>query len=457
MEANFDWAALRSEMGPAVLGVFADISPAARIEARMDEIIARVEAVQKAAADEGRDLSKEEIAEIDALTAEFSDKEAAIKVLRNAGNLRDRAGEGTGRRTDATPVKAEPQPKDHKNGFHSFGEFAMSVKSASRKNATPDQRLIANAPTTTSTEGVGEDGGFLVPPEFSTEIVQKVGGETSLSALTDTMTVGRNSMSFPADETTPWQTSGGVQVYWEGEGDQFTQSKAKFETKTLRLNKLTALVPVTDELMEDAPAIESYLRRKVPEKMDYKIDDAILNGTGSGQPLGILNSGGLITVAKESGQTADTVEAENISNMYARMYAPLRRNAVWIANQDIEPQLDLLGFPTSSSQVPLYLPGGTLRDSPDPRLKGRPIIFHEAAKTLGDKGDLLFVDLSQYLMLQKAGGARVDTSIHLWFDYDTMAFRVIFRIGGMPWWNDTISRANGSNTLSAYVALAERA
>jgi HK97 family phage major capsid protein len=48
------------------------------------------------------------------------------------------------------------------------------------------------------------------------------------------------------------------------------------------------------------------------------LDDAIINGTGAGMPLGVLNAGCLVSVTKESGQKADTIVAENAVKMYHR-------------------------------------------------------------------------------------------------------------------------------------------
>jgi Phage capsid family. len=57
-----------------------------------------------------------------------------------------------------------------------------------------------------------------------------------------------------------------VQAYWDGEGLAATQSKPQLQERTIKLNKLRALVPVTEEILEDASAMDSYLRRKRPRR-----------------------------------------------------------------------------------------------------------------------------------------------------------------------------------------------
>jgi HK97 family phage major capsid protein len=77
---------------------------------------------------------------------------------------------------------------------------------------------------------------------------------------------------------------------------------------------------------------------------------------------------------------------------------------------------------------------------------------------IGSAGDIILVDLSQYLTAVKTGNVRVDVSMHLWFDYDVMAYRFILRLAGMPWWEKVITPLNdATNLLSWAVALAIRA
>jgi HK97 family phage major capsid protein len=349
-------------------------------------------------------------------------------------------------------------------GWRSIGEFGMGVIAASKQGAQPDDRLT-RALSTYGSEGVGADGGFAIPPDFRNTIKVELEGEESLLALTDQLTSGTNNLTVPKDETTPWQTSGGILFNWTNEAGSITQSKPSLETVTLKLHKGAMLVPLTDELMDDAPALTGWLTRKAPQKIVSAINLAIIQGSGAGQPLGILNSPHTVSVAKVTSQDADTVVGLNPIAMYARMYAPYRRNAVWLINQDIEPQLltmmkvgkDDTGTADTGWGIPLYMPATGLSGTPYATLFGRPVIATQGCETLGDKGDIIFAAMDQYVTVQKTGGIKSDTSIHLWFDQDTTAFRFIMRIAGQPWWNTTIAARDGSTTYSAFVTLDERA
>lgn len=345
------------------------------------------------------------------------------------------------------------------HGFRNFGEFALSVARHAAGNQT-DPRLMRNAAASTiSSEGAGADGGFAVPPDYRNSIMEKVFGEDSLLARTDRQVSTSNSITFPTDMTTPWDSSGGIQAYWTAEESAITQSKVSLQEVTVKAHKLACLVPVTEELFEDAPALDGYLRRKVPEKMDFKISNALVRGNGVGQPLGFLNSPCLVTQAAEGSQTADTINANNVVKMLSRLPVSSRGTAIWLIHPDAEPQLPLMTI----GDQPVYIPPGGLRDAPYGTLLGRPVIPHQVCETVGDLGDVMLVDFAQYLTLTKTGGGRdangmrSDISMHLWFDQDLLAFKTTVRVGGQPWWSSTTAMRDGSSTQSPFVVLAARA
>lgn len=434
----------------------------ASLTTKLQGIQDKLEALVKGADEADRDLSDDELDQVE----EFKDQiEKTEKQIKARESLKVAS---KGRKTPAEPENGrdtrrvtDVRPKDSgKWGFRSFGEFAMTVRQAggSAPQAESVQRL-QNALTTYANEGTGSDGGYLVPPDFRTAIASKVLGEDQLIARTDQQTTSSNSMVIPTDETTPWGSSG-VQAYWEAEAGQKTQSKPVFGQNTLRLNKLIALVPVTDEMLQDAPQIDGYLRRKVPEVMTQKINTALLFGSGAGQPLGMLAAANaaMIVVAKETSQAADSIVFANIVNMYSRMTAASLSRSVWLINQSILPELITMRFDEdAATPVPIYLPGGNIAGSPFGTLLGRPIVPMEAMKLLGDQGDIALVDPSQYLTLTKGGGVQTDISIHLFFDYDITAFRFVFRVTGQPWWKSAITpQAAGAPTLGHFIVLADR-
>jgi HK97 family phage major capsid protein len=186
------------------------------------------------------------------------------------------------------------------------------------------------------------------------------------------------------------------------------------------------------------------------------LDDAIINGNGAGQPLGVMNSGCLVTQAKETGQAASTIVFNNITKMYSRLIARSRPSAVWLINQDVEPQLYTLALEgTTSGLVAAYLPPGGLSGQQYGTLFGRPVIPVEHCQTVGTAGDIILGDFSNYILVDK-GGMESAMSIHVRFVYDESVFRFVLRLDGQPLLRTSISPFKGSNSMSDFIALATR-
>jgi len=68
----------------------------------------------------------------------------------------------------------------------------------------------------------------------------------------------------------------------------------------------------------------------------------------------------------------------------------------------------------------------------------------------------LFLDLSQYLIVEKTGGIDASSSIHVRFLYDEQTFKFTFRMDGQPMWNSAVTSYKGNVTRSPFVTLAKR-
>jgi HK97 family phage major capsid protein len=278
--------------------------------------------------------------------------------------------------------------------------------------------------------------------------------------MTDSYTIAGNTISFPKNAETSRANGsrwGGVRAYWREEGDQATGSKPSYGRLQLNLHKLFVMINASDELLADTQglALEQYLLRVASDEINFVVGDSIINGTGTGQPQGILGTNCLVTVNKEAGQAAATLVAQNLVNMWARLWSPCRQNAVWLINQDVEGQLHSMTVGTGSAATLAYLPPGGLSAKPYATLLGRPVLPVEWCATLGTVGDVILADLRHYVTITK-GMVEANMSIHLRFDYDESTFRFIFRVDGQPWWSAPLTPYKGTNTQSCFVALQTR-
>jgi HK97 family phage major capsid protein len=356
------------------------------------------------------------------------------------------------------------QVTERKQNFASFGDQLVSIVNAGmNRGLPPDPRLIMTAGGLGQNEAVPSEGGFLVQKDFSDAFLRRMNDQGQIYSRVSKIPISDNSDGIKflmTDETSRVNGSrwGGVNVYWANEGATVAPSTIKFRVAEMSLKKLMGISYATSEILRDASALEALMNQAFEEELLYKVEDAILGGTGSGQPLGILNSGAVVTIPAETSpaQGVDTIVTQNVLRMIARQPVRSAVNSVWLVNMDTLPQLWNLTM--AQGNVSLFRPPGVdgpNMGSPFGTLLGRPVIPIEQAGTLGDLGDIMLVDLSQYLLIQK-DGRRGESSMHVRFIYDEMTFRWVWRVDGMPAWNKALTPAKGTNTLSPFVLLAPR-
>ena len=360
-----------------------------------------------------------------------------------------------GERTTNVEVGEDPKMK-----FKSLSETLRAVKTATTRGQV-DPRLTYKAATGLG-EGISVDGGFLLQPQISSGLIQRVYEIGQITSRCQKITIGSGSNTLKlnaVDETSRASTRmGGIVGYWLEEAGTITASKPKFRVMTLDLKKVGALFYATDELLQDLPAMETVVSNGCAQELAFQVESAIFSGNGVGKPLGIQAGNAHVTVAKETApaQAAATILTENIFKMWSRMYAPCRANAAWYINQDCEPQLFSLYKVVGVGGVPVYMPANGLSEKPYGTLMGRPVIPVEYAETLGSEGDITLADFSQYILADK-GDVQAASSIHVEFLTDQQCFRFIYRVDGQPIWSQPLTPHKGTNTVSPFVNLAARA
>lgn len=406
---------------------------------------------------EGRDLSEEEMARDDAINGRL--KAVATQLEREERRReweRSVAVLPDANMTIARQAVESIKPQielDPMGGFKSVAEFALAVRDACMPGGgRVDERLLfrGDAPTNFHQEtDTGE--GYMVAPQMRAEVWDIVWMQDSLLAMVDSEPTAGNYVEFAKDETTPWGASG-IIARWRAEGTKMEASKLVTEAEQMKLHELYAFVTATEELLADAPRLNNRLTRKSGEAIRWKINEALVDGTGAGQPLGWVTSNAKVTVAKESGQAAATVVADNVAKMFARLINP--GQGIWFVNQDVLPQLITMTLGDKPIWIP---PSQSFQDAPGGFLFGRPVRILENCETLGTAGDIQFVNPRGYYAITKTAGLEFASSIHLFFDFNLQAFRWIFRINGQPFMSAPVSPAKGSKTRSHFVLLATRA
>ena len=212
-----------------------------------------------------------------------------------------------------TPIVTKPSKVDNevKKGRAS-NEYKDAMLTALRSNF----RQVSNV----LQEGVDADGGYLVPDEYDTRLIQKLEENNIVRNLATTIkTSGEHKINIAS--TTP-------AANWVEEGGQLTFGEAAFDQKILDAHKLHVAVKVTEELLYDnAFGLENFLIDSFGKAIGNAEENAFLNGTGSGQPTGIFatKDGGTYITAKTTGADAIIELVYNLKRAY-------RKNAAFIMN-----------------------------------------------------------------------------------------------------------------------------
>lgn len=437
---------------------------------RLTEIKEQAGAIKKAKDLGKRSYTEEERATLSTLMSEKETLEAEVakealdadfdsKIETLASDLSQPAGRQT--QPDAlSTTRIEAVDDSERKKFKSLGEQLQAIAGASLSGRNDDRLKWENLSPVSggAVANVPSDGGYLIQKDFSTALLGRMNSIGDIKSRVNVVPIGANSDGLDAvavNETSRATGSrwGGVQVYWGAEADAATAKKPAFRKMQLELKDLIGLAYATNRLLRDASALQSIFMQAFSEEMNFMIEDSLINGSGAGMPLGILNCPAVVSVSKETGQGAATIVYENLVKMRARLWGRSRANAVWLINQDAEPQLDLLYQATGTGGVPANFI--TTDANGVTRIKGHPVVACEYAATLGTVGDIILADMSQVLAIEK-DQMQADSSIHVRFTTNENTFRFIYRYDAQPTWNSALTPFKGSNTQSPFITLATR-
>lgn len=326
----------------------------------------------------------------------------------------------------------------------------MTAELAARREALKNAAASSGEPAS---------GGFLVPEAFRAELLSLSLEASVVRPRARIVPMETSKVIYPYIDDTSHATNvfGGVQWYWTPESGQMTDVAATFGRLALDAWKLTAFANVPNELIADsALSFEAFIRSTFPQALAYGADVSFLTGSGAGQPLGINTAANAarVSVAKETGQAADTIVWQNIVKMYARMLPQSLGSAVWVVSPDTFPELATMALSVGTGGGPIWLNNGV--QGPPAMILGRPVVISEKVENLGDQGDINFIDFGYYLVGDRQA-MTVSSSEHFRFQNGETSFSFVERLDGRPWIQSAVTPRNGGPTLSPFVTLDARA
>ena len=211
----------------------------------------------------------------------------------------------------AKPMKAGMEAQE-KTGRAS-DEYRKAMLNALRTNFKQISNVLQ--------EGVDADGGYLVPDEYDTRLIDVLEEENIMRKLgTKSTTSGEHKINIAATKPA---------AAWIEEGGALTFGDATFSQILMDAHKLHVAVKVTEELLYDnAFNLENYIITQFGKALANAEEDAFFNGDGTGKPLGLFAEVGGGTVAK----TVTSVKSDDVIDLVYALKRPYRKNAAFIIN-----------------------------------------------------------------------------------------------------------------------------
>ncbi|MCI8486392.1 MAG: phage major capsid protein [Clostridia bacterium] len=189
---------------------------------------------------------------------------------------------------------------------------AFLKKLQGKKLNEKEERAMTTATTSTGT---------TIPTTTLNKIEEMLRQTSALYNMVDVLNIP-GYLSIPVEDTVN-------DASWIAEGENSTDVNDKLKSVNFAAYKLIRTISITAEVSKmTVSAFENWIVKKITNRMAMAIENAILNGTGNGQPKGIL---------KEEITTLETSEAgkfsyEDICKIMANLKAGYKKGSAFVVN-----------------------------------------------------------------------------------------------------------------------------
>ena len=364
-----------------------------------------------------------------------------------------------------------PKQDDDKpapGGFKTGGEFLQEIhavtfrgKPNKRLKIWTDQSEPSNGKHTGDNgwmeskdlvESIGASGGFLVPTETPNQFLQwtDTGDNMLAESRATKIPMRRRAIQIPAlnqGNTTAGQPHwwGGVLAKWTEEVGLKEETEPTFRQIELVAHKLVCYTEASDELLEDsAVSLEALLSSMFSGVSKWERQNAYINGSGAGQPLGVINAGATIAL---NPLAANALAVNDLARMLESFQGT---NPVWFFSRRWMAELLQLNGPSGGNASYVFMPSA--RDGFPASLLGFPLFFVEQMPAPGSNGSVLLADWSKYLVGDRQA-ITIDTTKIFKFQNDITSWRCVSRVDGQPWLNTPLTWSDGTTQTSPFVIL----
>ena len=342
---------------------------------------------------------------------------------------------------------------------HSFGNFLMAVCEKNYKAldemgapAVENDGTLVKADMTTN---IGARGGFMVPTQHYDDIALRVLDMSVVRKYARTIAMTGRTVEIPTPNYVTAPSAGdtatlsGMSLRWSEEGAALTQTEPTLKQLELTNYELSGYSKLNNSLLMDAPALESYLKDLFAEGISWYEDYAFLRGDGVKKPFGMITwvSNASFTQTRSA---ASAVALADVAKLYGKLLRGTAPDSsiFWVIHPTV---IEKLLTMTGGDNV-IFL-GNDVNGRPQWQILGHPVQITEKVPALNTAGDILLANGAHYLIGDRKQ-YEVSFSEHAGFTTNQTYFRVVSRVGGLPWISTKITLADATSTLGSFVTLA---
>ncbi len=401
---------------------------------------------------------------------EGSDPEAALKarqMMDDADKLKEQAAETESLLAEAKNKAGEVNSLSGRQvpgsaKFRDLGEFTFKVWEACNPRlhkVDPRLKFFSDEgpeDRKEMAEGTGAAGGYLVPVDQRMQLMAISGEDAIVRPRATVIRATRRQVTMPVlDQTGTTAGSphwfGGMSFRWEDEATQHNESSPSFRYVTLTVKKLVGYTRAPNELVDDAGiSLMDFFSSPLgfAGGVAWMEDDAFLNGTGAGQPLGVLDTacGATKSIARQS--KTGLVSYQDFARMRAGFVAT-GGNGVWVINQSLMDEVIQLSGPSGNAS---YIWAPNAANGIPGTLLGLPVIWSEKNPAAGSRGDVLLANFNYYLVVDRQA-TTIESTVYDQWAYDKTSWKVVHRVDGQPWLSTVLTLKDGTSTISPFVVL----
>jgi len=322
-----------------------------------------------------------------------------------------------------------------RSGYRDATHYWQSVV----ENQRPERR--------TQTIGSAIGGGFVAPQRLAATIFDTVIQEAVFVDKVRIWTSDAPTLVVPYwDDADMSRLNANLGFSsWSHELKTNSETDLKLRAITLEAKKLNTYISISREAYRSASMLASQLSEQLAKNIRLSLEYALWNGTGTGQPLGILQSPCRIELART---TAGSIVMDDVVEMYTRLASQYLKNAAWFISQPA--MADIFGLEDGSGRS-IFVTNAS--EKAPGRLLGLPCYINPFGPALGTLGDIALADMSQFHMLV-AQGIEVDQSDSVKWYEDARTYRAVMRVDAQCGLSSVITPLASGATQSAIVLLA---